>query len=481
MNAPLYNQLMAYSQKKYPFHMPGHKFGKFANMKELNLFLLDATEANGLDNLYEAEEVIEEAMKHMANFYKAKETIFLTNGSTAGILTSILAICKPGDKLLVARNCHHSVWSALILSGVLPIYIHPIYREDGIIGEITKESIEGAIIEYPEAKGAILVSPTYEGIVSDISAIANELHKQDKILIVDEAHGAHFVVDSIFPKSSIEEGADLIIHSMHKTLPTLTQSALLHINSDRVMKEEIISALKMVQTSSPSYIMMGIMDYMRACLEEYIIDIKREYIEPLLEVREALKSMRYLTLLDESAKTYDKSKIIVLTDGANINGYELANLLEVQYHIGVEAAREELIILMSTMADDKESLYQLKEALLEIDRSLVEGRQKIKPYRYITYQSALGKSPRDVYFSKTVWMDIGKCIGKVCSKNIMLYPPGIPIVCIGESIQNHHIEIINEVKNNILGIKKQEDTICLNVEDNLEGREIKSIKNGYTP
>lgn len=465
MNAPLYNKLIEYSKEKYPFHMPGHKFGKFGDMKDLNLQSLDATEASGLDNLYEAEEVIQEAMEHMAKFYGAQETIFLTNGSTAGILASILTICKPGDKLIIARNCHHSVWSALVLSGVIPVYINPSYRNEGVIGEIEVSSVEDALCKYPEVKGAIIVSPTYEGIISDIKAIANKLHEKQKVLIVDEAHGAHFILNNIFPKSSIEEGADLVIHSMHKTLPTLTQSALLHIGSNRIDKEDIISSLKMVQTSSPSYVMMGIMDYMREYLSTHIAEINNNYIKPLIKIRKELKDLKKLTLLDTGEGKYDQSKIVILTNQANISGYELAKILEDKYNLGIEAAGEGLVILMSTVADDKESLTFLKLALLEIDQKLSLGEEKVQPYRYITKGSTLGKCPRDIHFSNKKWINIEESIGQVCSKNIMLYPPGIPIICIGEEIQQYHIEVVKLVKDKILGIKTQENQVKLYVED----------------
>ncbi|MBS5800788.1 MAG: aminotransferase class I/II-fold pyridoxal phosphate-dependent enzyme, partial [Clostridiales bacterium] len=253
MKTPLYNALIEYSKHKKPFHMPGHKLGTFGDMKQLDFTALDVTEANGLDNLYEAEGIIKEAMQEMSRFYGAQSTTFLTNGSTAGILASLMTICKPGDKVLIARNCHHSVWHALILIGAVPIYIQPEYNEDfGLMGVIAKETISQALDLYPEVKGAIIVSPTYEGIVSDVKGIAEVLHEQDKVLIVDEAHGAHFVVNEAFPESSVLQGADLVIQSMHKTLPTLTQSALLHRGTNKINEDELIKNLRLVQTSSPS-------------------------------------------------------------------------------------------------------------------------------------------------------------------------------------------------------------------------------------
>ena len=177
MKAPLYSKLINYSEENLAFHMPGHKFGMGADLNKIDITKLDNTEAMEMDNLYEAEGIIAEAMELMATFYGSQKSIFLTNGSTAGILTSIMSTCKEGDKLIVARNAHHSVWSALVLGGIYPVYINPQMINSGILGQMKKETIEQAIIENPDAKGVMIVSPTYEGIVSDIAGIAEVVHK----------------------------------------------------------------------------------------------------------------------------------------------------------------------------------------------------------------------------------------------------------------------------------------------------------------
>ena len=323
-----------------------------------------------------------------------------------------------------------------MLGGIIPIYISPSYREvEGVIGEIQVETIEEAMEKYPNIKGAIIVSPTYEGITSDIQGIASRLHEKNKLLIVDEAHGAHFFMDECFPKGSLEYGADLVIHSMHKTLPTLTQSALIHIGSERINKEQIISTLRMVQTSSPSYAMMGLMDYVREYIGNHKKQIKEEYIYPLQEIRKELRKLKNLRLLDEDRSRYDISKIIILTNGVNIDGYELARRLEEEYNLGVEAAHANLVILMTTVADTKERLVQLKDALIQIDDTLQTGAVSIQDYQYIKEAPTMGNAPRDIYYKDKEWVLLGDSLGKICANNIMLYPPGIPLVCIGEEIK----------------------------------------------
>ena len=465
MNKPLYRALMAYSQDKIPFHMPGHKLGSFGDMKEIDMTALDVTEANGLDNLYEAEGIIKEAMEKMQSFYGAIGSIFLTNGSTSGILASLMTVCNPGDQILVARNCHHSVWHALILIGAIPIYIQPEYDKTyGVMTKMTKEAIEAGLALYPEAKGAILVSPTYEGIVSDIKGIAKVLHEQNKVLIVDEAHGAHFAVDEAFPESSTYQGADLIIQSMHKTLPALTQSGLLHRGTNRVDEKKLIKNLRMVQTSSPSYAMMGVMDYMRDYIEQHREGIRKSYIEPLKIMRKHLGTMKKLQLLELSYDSYDMSKVVVLTNGSGIDGYTLGQYLEERYKIVAEAMLPDLVILMTTLADTKETLTYLEQALLTIDEELAINKKVQSDDIYCTLLGTIltqigticisERTPREVYYSDSKWLPLENCLGKIAAENIMLYPPGIPIICMGERISKIHIELICQYKDRLKGLEE---------------------------
>lgn len=477
MNTPLYSALMAYSKQKKPFHMPGHKLGTFGEMKRIDLTALDVTEANGLDNLYEAEGIIQEAMQAMSRFYGSQSTLFLTNGSTAGILASLMSVCKPGDQILIARNCHHSVWHALILIGAMPIYIQPEYDEAfGVMGAISPQTVQQALLRYPDVKGAVVVSPTYEGIVSEIKEIAQVLHEQGKVLIVDEAHGAHFVVNENFPQSSIGQGADLVIQSMHKTLPTLTQSALLHRGTSAIEEEDLIQHLRLIQTSSPSYVMMGLMDYIRGFIEENKLEIQKHYIDPLKRMRQNLSNMKKLKLLDLPQVCYDQSKIVILTQGSGIDGYTLGQYLETDYAIVAEAMLPHLVILMTTVADNQSTLSELEKALKEIDDTLVkkaQGEDLEVPYAYIM-QSILKEvepiqkpemSLREVYYKKAEWALAELCIGRICAQPIMLYPPGIPIIGLGECIKEIHIDLIKQYAQHLKGLKDRDGQMHCKVLD----------------
>ncbi len=481
MNAPLYSSLVSFSRTKKPFHMPGHKLGRGADLSDLDLLAIDNTEALGLDNLYVAEGIIKEALDLMSKFYKSQDTIFLTNGSTSGILASILAVCKDGDKLIVSRNAHHSVWSALVLAGVTPIYVSPEHKEEyGILGEMNPQTIADALHRYPDIKGAIIVSPTYEGIVSQVRDIADILHKENKVLIVDEAHGAHFNISTEFPTSSIELGADLVINSTHKTLPALTQSGLIHICSDRVSYDDVISSLRMVQTSSPSYMMMGVMDYIRDYIETNNKIINDGYITTLKKMRTTLRdNLKTLKLLDYNKDIYDYSKIIIFTDSSAVTGYELEKLLNDKYDITVEASLDKYIILMTTMADSKDGLEYLTKSLIEIDTHLSQKYNNNQIYRHITRNNNMsidiktdinnneviaiknikssavvqGLSPRVIYNTEKKWIRIDEANEKVSAENIMLYPPGVPLICIGETISKDSISMIKLLKDKMQGIK----------------------------
>lgn len=474
---PLYTALIEYSKNKKPFHMPGHKLGTFGDMKEMDFTALDVTEANGLDNLYEAEGIIQEAMKEMSRFYGASQTIFLTNGSTAGILASLMTLCKPGDEVLIARNCHHSVWHALVLIGATPIYIQPEYDEElGLMTVMSADRVAEAIKLYPNVKGAIIVSPTYEGIVSDIEGIARVLHEAGKCLIVDEAHGAHFAVNNVFPISSVELGADIVIQSMHKTMPTLTQSGLLHLGTELISYDKLVKSLRMTQTSSPSYAMMATMDYMRNYVETHLVEIEAKYVKPIQEMRKRLRNMKKLYLLDLPYESYDISKIIIFTHRSRIDGYALGQYLEEYYGIVAEATLPHYIILMTTIADNEATLSELEQALRSIDEALeLDNIEEIvhKPNQTLTdkgqsadlYCSQLTQvmnellpiykgmyTPREVYYGESKWLPLEYCLGKVAAESIMFYPPGIPILYMGEVFQEKHIELIRKYADRLKGI-----------------------------
>ena len=226
----LYRKLIEYAGSDYyPFHMPGHK----RNINEgVCPYAYDITEIEGFDNLHEPMGILRLAMEEAAAFYESDKTYFLVNGSTCGLLSAICALTAKEDKVLVARNCHKAVYNALFLHELMPVYIYPEYIEAwGISGGISPYKLAYLLEEHKEIRVVVITSPTYEGVVSDIEKIAAIVHEKQRILIVDEAHGAHFGMHGELPRPALSKGADVVIQSLHKTLPALTQTALLHVKA----------------------------------------------------------------------------------------------------------------------------------------------------------------------------------------------------------------------------------------------------------
>ena len=254
----IYDKLSEYSDSDfYGFHMPGHK--RNADMLKSSIpYQIDITEIEGFDDLHHAQGMLKEAQTRAALVYQAEETHFLVNGSTVGILSAVAGVTKKGDTVLVARNCHKSVYHAIYLNELDPVYLYPGFSTDACLNtEISAGDVKGALERYPHIRAVIIVSPTYDGVVSDVGSIAAAAHEKGVPLIVDEAHGAHFGFHPYFPENSNTKGADIVIHSLHKTLPSLTQTALLHMNGELVDRGKVREYLHMLQTSSPSLCIDG--------------------------------------------------------------------------------------------------------------------------------------------------------------------------------------------------------------------------------
>ena len=243
----------------YPFHMPGHKRQK--QQGSLFPYDLDITEIDGFDNLHHAEGILEEAMERAAKLWGSRKSFFLVNGSSSGLLAGIRAVTKRGDKVLMARGCHRAVYHAVELCGLHPVYMQAEWVEEmQISGSIQPETVEKHLQEHPDCKLVILTSPTYEGVVSDITEIAKVAHRYGAYLLVDEAHGAHLGFSKGFPDTSVHLGADVVVQSLHKTLPCPTQTAILHVCTAQVDVTEVGRQLSVFQTSSPSYVFMAEID-----------------------------------------------------------------------------------------------------------------------------------------------------------------------------------------------------------------------------
>ncbi|WKB35921.1 aminotransferase class I/II-fold pyridoxal phosphate-dependent enzyme [Terrilactibacillus sp. S3-3] len=284
---PLFDGLMAYRQnEKYSFHVPGHKDGLIFAEKGLELFnpllSIDATEVADLDDLYHPLGVIAEAEALLTDYYGTLFSYFLVNGSTVGNLAMIMAACRPGDVVLVQRNSHKSVFNALKLARVNPVFLSPDIDEDSQIAVgIGNSVLMEAVRRYPQAKALVLTYPNYYGMAPDYRGVIQRAHACGLAVLVDEAHGAHFKIGAPVPESTLDMGADIVVHSAHKMLPAMTMGAYLHINSLRVSKERVQEALQILQSSSPSYVIMASLDLARY----YLANLDKSRLDHMIEKR----------------------------------------------------------------------------------------------------------------------------------------------------------------------------------------------------
>lgn len=464
----LYENLKNYSTSGiYPFHMPGHK-RKIESLPQWNPWQIDLTEVEGTDNLYHAEGILKAAMDRAAFLWKADRSYFLINGSTGGILSAVGAVVRPGDMVLVARNCHKSVYHAIFLNQLKAVYVYPEWiAEYGMAGGISPKKVEMLLQRYPQIRAVILTSPTYEGIVSDIGAIAEVVHHREIALIVDEAHGAHFN-QAGFPESAVSMGADLVVQSCHKTLPALTQTGLLHLKSSLIDRGRLREMLSIYQTSSPSYLLMASIDAAVAFLnKEHRAFV--EYERRLDSVREEISKLSHISIPGRefvgkySVYHVDNSKIILSVCGkarSIYNGKWLYEKLRCEYKLQCEMAMEWYALIMTSVMDTEEGYLRLLSALkkmdIELDNAVNEkehiemSEEKEDAWELVdmSWERSSGTEPANLtiaeaFYAEKEVLSLALAEGRISGEYLYLYPPGIPLLAPGERISSKLIDKAN--------------------------------------
>lgn len=451
----LYEKLEAYGKSDYyGFHMPGHK--RNSDVTQANLpYGIDITEIEGFDNLHHAEEIIMEAEVRAASMYHAEETHYLINGSTAGILSAVMGCTKKGGKILMARNCHKSVYHAVFLNELRPVYIYPEFDETMELNmAVSPEKIERLLEEHKEVQAVVLTSPTYDGVLSDIERISEIVHQKKIPLIVDEAHGAHFGFHPYFPENANTKGADVVIHSLHKTLPALTQTALIHLNGTRIDRRKIRNYLHIFQTSSPSYVLMASMDECLRTVEEQGDVLFETYVKNLESKRGELKKLKHIRLLE--TEEFDRSKLVLSVkdtilkkENRVFTGKMLYERLLLEYHLQMEMAAGSYVIAMTSIGDTKEGMDRLLSALFEIDEELEKNSEEEKRY-YLPRQEQVLTSfevegmRRMENVKSLSWKESA---GFISMEYAYLYPPGIPLIVPGERITKETAAMLVDYQN----------------------------------
>ncbi|MFA9466339.1 MAG: aminotransferase class I/II-fold pyridoxal phosphate-dependent enzyme [Velocimicrobium sp.] len=452
----LKQKLQNYSMSDYyPFHMPGHKRNT-SLMKMGNPYALDITEIDGFDNLHMANGILKQMMEEIASDYGARKSYLLINGSTSGILIGMAAATNHRDKVIMARNCHRAVYHGVYLNELRPVYLYPQEIKNwGISAPILAEDVDKALDENPDAKMVIITSPTYEGIVSDVGAIAKVVHQRKIPLMVDEAHGAHFGFYSYFPQNSITLDADIVIHSVHKTLPAFTQTALFHINDKFVDIKRVEQFFSMYQSSSPSYLlMMGIEESVN--LIKTRVDLMEQWCRNLTWFSERANKLSHIRAFNDAKFLKDPSKIILSVRNTNMTGVQLYDRLREKYHLQMEAEYVDYVIAMTSMADTSEGFERLIDALEELDKEIIhkEGSGENYPVLPKLEQELI---PYDADKRTGFLCDLNKSEGLISKEMAFLYPPGIPLIVPGEVISKDVLTIINCYKRKGLSIKGLSD------------------------
>ncbi len=462
----LFERLKIYGHSDvYPFHMPGHK-RRLGPDEVGHLYEMDITEIDGFDNLHEPEGILKEAQKFAADLYHSEETAFVVNGSTAGLLAAIAGTCSDGGEILAARNCHKSVYHAIELHHLKPYYIYPpINTKYGINEGIYPQDVEKMWITHPNIQAIVITSPTYDGVVSDVKSICETAHRHGIPVIVDEAHGAHFNFSDYFPESAVSLGADVVIQSTHKTLPAMTQTALIHLNGELIDRERIHRMLAMYQTSSPSYILMGSIDGCLHMLADRGEKLYRDYTENLQKLRDKIHSRccwirmpEYTDLDPRYSKDYDRSKLVLSVKNTGMTGKMLHEKLLNEYHLQMEMVSADYVLAMTAVGDSDDGYERLLQALIEIDAEIGEHKMEQKAdasealSEPMKCKSAydLDELPTveqrmsvyDAEHSGRIYCPLDEADGSVAADYIYLYPPGIPLVTPGEVITDQVIAVI---------------------------------------
>lgn len=428
------------------FCVPGHK-------AESGGFLhYDVTELEGTDNLQCPREMLLTSQKRAAELFGARRTFYSVNGSTAGNLAMITAACKRGGKLIVDRCCHSSVIHAIVLMGITPVFVEPVYLpEQGIYAGVRPYDIECALRRHPDADGVLVTSPTYYGICSDLWGIAEVTHHAGKVLLVDEAHGAHFCLSSKLPSTALASGADLCVQSAHKTLSSLTQTALLHVGSDRIAEQRVQEALLLYQTTSPSYLMLASLDDAVArlmtngkkAMERTLKECERTavYIERFTGIRVLGREEKKLFTMDPTR--------LVFRLGADAE--EVQHTLQKEYGILTEMADGQNLVCVATMGNTSADYNELCRALERIGRNLNPMGQAGTPLP----KAEPVMLPSDAYFAPIEEVAIPESVGRIAARPVTKTPPCIPLLIPGERIREEHIPLLDGER--ITVVKEEED------------------------
>ncbi|HBC95437.1 MAG TPA: arginine decarboxylase [Clostridium sp.] len=467
---PLFDALMEYvNRKTIPFHVPGHKKGvgadpEFKKFMGENPFKIDVTVFKLVDSLHHPNGPIKKAQQLAADAYGSDAAFFSIQGTSGAIQAMIMSVVTSGDKLIIPRNVHKSVTAGIILSGAVPVYMQPaLDKKIGIAQGVTPETVEKTLRENPDAKAVLIINPTYYGVATDIKKITDIVHSYDIPLIVDEAHGPHLAFNDNLPISSIQAGADMCSQSTHKIIGALTQCSLLHVKSKYIDAKRVQQVLSLIQTTSPSYILMASLDCARRQIALHGKELLDKAISLANYARYEINSIPGFYCFgeeiigNEGVFSLDPTKITITCRDLGITGYDLEMILSNKYHIQMELSDIYNVLAVGSFGDTRENMDALIHALREISSEYYGKGTRKSDFLDIPAIPKQLIIPRTAFNSTKVPVALKDSVGMISGEFLMAYPPGIPVLCPGEEITREIVDYVRELKSTGLSIQGTED------------------------
>lgn len=453
---PLFTGLVEHSKKNpTQFHIPGHKKGagidpEFRDFIGDNALSIDLINIGPLDDLHQPKGIIKQAQDLAADAFGADHTFFSVQGTSGAIMTMVMAVCGPGDKIIVPRNVHKSVMSAIVFSGAVPIFIHPeIDNTLGISHGITTDSVNKALEQHPDAKGLLVINPTYFGVAADLKRIVDIAHSYEVPVLVDEAHGVHIHFHDGLPLSAMQAGADMAATSVHKLGGSMTQSSILNVREGLVSANRVQTILSMLTTTSTSYLLLASLDVARRRLVTEGFDLIEKTIQLANYTREKINEIEKLKCIgreilgSKATFDFDPTKLIISVKDLGITGSDAEVWLREKYNIEVEMSDLYNILCIVTPGDTKKEADLLIDALANLSDEVSHlSESRIVPEVLLPDIPVLALSPRDAFYSETEVVPFEASAGRVIAEFIMVYPPGIPIFIPGEIITEENLTYI---------------------------------------
>ncbi|TCP70465.1 aminotransferase class I/II-fold pyridoxal phosphate-dependent enzyme [Baia soyae] len=456
---PLFTHLKAHAERNpVQFHIPGHKKGQgmdpeFREFIGDNALSIDLINIAPLDDLHHPKGVIKEAQALAAEAFGADYTFFSVQGTSGAIMTMVMSACHPGDKIIVPRNVHKSVLSAIIFAGAHPIFIYPeMDKKIGIAHGITIEQVEKTIEKHPDAKAVLVINPTYFGFASNLKELVERVHAHGIPILVDEAHGVLTNFHERLPISAMEAGADLAATSVHKLGGSLTQSSILNLKSNMISPERVQSIISMLTTTSTSYILLASLDTARRYLATNGHAIVENTLRLADTARKRINEIPGLSCLtreclvpgNDALFDMDETKLVIHLNHLTINGHDAEVWLRENYNIEVELSDLYNLLCLVTPGDSDETIQILTQALEDLSKHFYSKTMSTKKEIHLPEIPDLVLSPRNAFYCKTITIPFVESAGQIMAEFIMVYPPGIPILMPGERITEQNIAYIRE-------------------------------------